>query len=27
MAPNGEMEKFLFGGEAKKPEGYKPPEA
>ncbi|GLQ92246.1 oxidative damage protection protein [Dyella acidisoli] len=23
----GEMEKFLFGGEAKKPEGYKPPEA
>ncbi|HET7329901.1 oxidative damage protection protein [Dyella sp.] len=23
----GEMEKFLFGGEVKKPEGYKPPEA
>ncbi|WP_333680429.1 oxidative damage protection protein [Dyella sp.] len=23
----GEMEKFLFGGEAKTPEGYKPPEA
>jgi Fe-S cluster biosynthesis and repair protein YggX len=23
---SGEMEKFLFGGEAKKPEGYKPPE-
>ncbi|GGA21868.1 oxidative damage protection protein [Dyella nitratireducens] len=23
----GEMEKFLFGGEAKKPEGYKPPAA
>jgi Fe-S cluster biosynthesis and repair protein YggX len=23
----GEMEKFLFGGEVKTPEGYKPPEA
>lgn len=23
----GEMEKFLFEGEAKRPEGYKPPEA
>jgi Fe-S cluster biosynthesis and repair protein YggX len=23
----GEMEKFLFGGEANMPEGYKPPEA
>jgi Fe-S cluster biosynthesis and repair protein YggX len=23
----GEMEKFLFGGDAQKPEGYKPPEA
>lgn len=23
----GEMEKFLFGGEVKQPEGYKPPEA
>ena len=24
---SGEMEKFLFGGDAQKPEGYKPPEA
>ncbi|HUA79422.1 MAG TPA: oxidative damage protection protein [Dyella sp.] len=23
----GEMEKFLFGGEVKQPEGYKPPDA
>lgn len=23
----GEMEKFLFGGDVKQPEGYKPPEA
>jgi len=23
----GEMEKFLFGGDAQKPEGYKPPDA